>query len=148
MSPRANKDGQTVVPGVDTDSESDNKKYQAEKRRFADIITNTMERLTTYVSVTQQKQTYRANMVLDIVMAVIGGINECASKSGDTGTIRIVIRPQLDKCKVELSYNTVLYENEKAVGKVINKKELFGKKELFQPIDYDDFDERQRKNIK
>jgi len=145
---KANKNGQGVIPDVDTGTQTEDKKYLAEKRRFAGIITETMEQLSSYVHTTQSIQTYRANMILEIAMAVMCGIQECASKSGSTGTIRVVVRPVIEKCKVELSYNTVLYENDSAVGKVINKKRLYDGESAFMPIDCEDFDERQIVNTR
>lgn len=140
---KRNSDGQGVIAGVDTDIEAKDKKYKSEKRRHANILTDAMQYLTEVVSQVQRDETYRAVSILEIARAVMTGIKALGSKSGYTGTIKVTVRPKLEKCKVECSYNTVIFEDDRPAGKAINKKLLYGEADVFTPIDCDDFDERQ-----
>lgn len=141
--------GRGIIPGVESDIEYKDRKYQEERSIFSNILSNTMEELTSLVSIVSADETYKCNQVLEMAAAVIRGIKEIESKAGRTGSVRVTIRPELEKCKVEATYNNPLWNEEKSkiIGKITNKPALYDKEHVSAPVHCEQYDEIRQKYI-
>src|SRR5210317_441675 len=109
-------DGQGVIDGVETKSETKKKLVTAEKKRWREIYTDTHKELSELAKVLADKGTFHSLAVLEMGMAAMRGMQEINRKALNRGTVTISLKGKLDKCSVRAKYQQPHVEEGANVG--------------------------------